>query len=128
MPDMSQQSAEAAPFPPVFTALSERHPHDILTMEGLASLLHCHIESIRRALKNGDLPAPFPIPGHGSAWFVEDILQHWKQHRIHPLPENQPENPPKPATHQRRRKITTVASRHNKVSRIRDWTYGKKDA
>ena len=119
MSETPEQLAEAAPFPPIFTALSERHPHDILTVEGLATLLHCHPETIRRAVKSGELPAPFHIPGHGSAWFVEDILRHWQQHRLSVTPQK-----PEPPRATRRQKTTTV--RQKKVSSLRVWTYGKK--
>jgi predicted DNA-binding transcriptional regulator AlpA len=84
-------------FPPICTAFSERQPYDILTLEGLADLLKCHVNTIRRAWQRGELPQPFQLPNQRYGWFVKDVLQHWETHRIKRIQTESPQKVPQTA-------------------------------
>ena len=71
-------------FPAICTAFADLLPYAILTLDGIAALLNCTPETIRRAWHRGDLPRPFQLPNNRHGWFVRDILLFWEHNRVSP--------------------------------------------
>ena len=59
----------------VVRAIGDLPPGAVLTTEGLADIFGCHVCTIRRAVRRGELPEPMRFMG-GSTWLAGKIVEH----------------------------------------------------
>ena len=63
------------PDPGIISTLGDLSPGTVITITGLARLFHRHVDSVKRAVRRGELPPPCRLFGQ-AAWTVGSLLRH----------------------------------------------------